>query len=76
MDVAYVGVVAHVCYKRLLPMFHLFFQTYVASVLCFAHMLQSVLFGCYVCFQLFFQVFQTYVASVSAVSDESYMCFI
>jgi hypothetical protein len=31
-NVAYVAMAVHVCYKRLFPMFHLFFQTYVASV--------------------------------------------
>jgi hypothetical protein len=31
-DVAYVAMVVHVCYKGLLPMFHLCFRTHVASV--------------------------------------------
>jgi hypothetical protein len=31
-DVAYVAMIVHVCCKHLSPMFHLFFQTYVASV--------------------------------------------
>jgi hypothetical protein len=31
-DVTYVTVVARVCCKRLFPMFHLFFQMYVAYV--------------------------------------------
>jgi hypothetical protein len=31
-DVAYVAMVIHLCCKRLSPMFHLFFQTYVSSV--------------------------------------------
>jgi hypothetical protein len=31
-DVAYVAMVVHICCKRLFPMFHLFFQIYVASV--------------------------------------------
>jgi hypothetical protein len=31
-DVAFVAMVVHVCCRRLSPMFHLFFQTYVASV--------------------------------------------
>ena len=49
-DVAYVVMVVHICCKRLFQMFHLLFQTYVASVLiwmlhiCFAHILQE-----YVC---------------------------
>jgi hypothetical protein len=32
-DIACVGMTIHVCCKRLFQMFHLFFQTYVASVL-------------------------------------------
>ena len=31
-DVPYVAMVVHVCCNRLSSMFHLFFQTYVASV--------------------------------------------
>jgi hypothetical protein len=31
-NVAYVTIVVHVCYERLFPTFHLFFQTYVVSV--------------------------------------------
>jgi hypothetical protein len=31
-DVAYVAMGGHVCCKRLFLMFHLFFQTHVASV--------------------------------------------
>ena len=31
MDVVYVTMVVHVCCKRLFPMFHLFFQTYVCK---------------------------------------------
>ena len=42
-DVTYVAMVVHVCCKHLSLMFHLCFQTYVASVfilmLCFRHML-------------------------------------
>jgi hypothetical protein len=55
-DVAYVVVVAHVCYKHLFLMFHLFFHMYVASVFIrILHMFRiyvaSVLSGCYVCLQ-------------------------
>jgi hypothetical protein len=32
LDVAYVAMVVHVYYKLLFPIFHLFSQTYVASV--------------------------------------------
>jgi hypothetical protein len=50
-DVAYVTMVVHVCCKRLSPIFHLFFQIYVANVfLCMLHMFHtyvtSVLSGC------------------------------
>jgi hypothetical protein len=31
-DVAYVAMVVHLCCKLLSPMFHLFFQTYIASM--------------------------------------------
>jgi hypothetical protein len=31
-DVAYVAIIVHVRCKCLFPMFHLFFQTYVANV--------------------------------------------
>jgi len=44
-DVAYVSMVVHVCCKLLFLMFHLFFQTYVASV--FSWMLH--MFHTYVC---------------------------
>jgi hypothetical protein len=78
-DVAYVAMVVHVCCKLLFPMFHLFFQTCVASVFIWTlHMFQpyvaSVLSGCCVCFtivskcfQVFLQLFQMHVSSVSSV---------
>jgi hypothetical protein len=61
-DVAYVAMVVHICCKRLSPMFHLFFQTYVASVFIWRlHMLHthvaSVLSRCYICFQWLFKCF-------------------
>jgi hypothetical protein len=74
-DVAYVAMVIYVRCKRMSPMFHLFFQRYVASVFiwdvayishicckCFIWMFA------YVCndFQLFLQVFQMHVSSVSS----------
>jgi hypothetical protein len=57
-NVAYVVMVVHVCCKLLFPMFHLFFQTYVASVFIWMlHMFRayvaSVLSKCCVCLQLF-----------------------
>jgi hypothetical protein len=57
-DVAYVTMVVHVCCKYLFPMFHLFFQTYVANVFIWIlHMFYtydaSVLSGCCVCVAIF-----------------------
>jgi hypothetical protein len=50
-DVAYIVMDIHVCFECMFQMFHLFFQTFVASVssrcyICFTHILQSVLSGC------------------------------
>jgi hypothetical protein len=69
-NVAYVAVVARECCKRLFPMFHLFFQTYVVSCLsecciCFTHMLQM--------FFLSFQLFMTYIACISSGCCKSRM---
>ena len=57
-DIAYVTMVIHVCYKGLLPMFHLCFRLYVASVFIWIlHMFHTyvacVLYGCCVCLQRF-----------------------
>jgi hypothetical protein len=73
-DVVYVAMVVHLCCKLLFSMFHLFFQTYVASVLIWMlHMFRAyvvcVLFGCYVCLQ-WFQVF------FASISDTCFKCFI
>jgi hypothetical protein len=77
-DVAYVARVVHVCCKRLFPMFHLFFQMYVASVFIwmlytFHTYIASVLSRCCVCLQwfssvsgVFFKCFQTHISSVSS----------
>ena len=61
-DVAYVAMVVHLCCKCLFPMFHMFFQMYVASV--FIRMLHmfhtyivSVLFGCCVRVAMVFKCF-------------------
>jgi hypothetical protein len=40
-DVAYVAMAIHVCCKRLFQMFHLFFQTYVTSVIWMLHMFHT-----------------------------------
>jgi hypothetical protein len=64
-DVAYVAVVVHLRCKRLFLMFHLIFQTYVASVfILMLHMLHtyvvSVLSGCCVCVAMSFQVLHVF----------------
>jgi hypothetical protein len=75
---SYVAMVVPVGCKLPFPMFHLFFQMYVPSVLIYMlHMFQtyvaSVLSGCCVCFtmvfkcfQVFLQVFQMHVLRVSS----------
>jgi hypothetical protein len=61
-DIAYVTMVVHICYKCLFSILHLFFQMYVTNVFIWMlHMFHtyvtSVLSGCCICLQLFFQVF-------------------
>jgi hypothetical protein len=78
LDVAYVAMVIHVCYKLLFLMFHLFSQTYVASVFIWIlHMFRtyvtSVLFECCVCFTMIFKCFPCVFVSVS---DACFKCFI
>jgi hypothetical protein len=81
LDIAYVVMVIHVCYKCLLPMFHQCFWTYVTSVficmllshiccMCFIwilHMFANV----FKCFHVFFKYFksmlQVCVSNVSIV---------
>jgi len=58
-DVAYVTMVVHVCCKLLFLMFHLFFETYIASVFIwmlhiFYTYVASVLFGYCVYFAIVF----------------------
>jgi hypothetical protein len=62
MDVAYFAMVVHVCCKLLFLMFHMFFQTCVASVFIWMlHMFHTyvatVLSGCCVCFTIVFECF-------------------
>jgi hypothetical protein len=64
-DVAYVAIVVHVCCKGLLPMFHLCFRTYVASVFIWIlHMFDTyvacILFGCCICLQMFSSIFRCF----------------
>jgi hypothetical protein len=58
-DVAYFSLIVYVCCKCLFLLFHLFFQTYVASV--FIWMLY--MFHTYVA-SVMLHMFHTYVASV------------
>jgi hypothetical protein len=73
-----VAIVVHVCCKLLFPMFHLFFQTYVASVLSgyyihFTHTLQVSYLDVVYVLQCFSSVFQVPFASVLEVY---FKCFI
>jgi hypothetical protein len=60
-DVAHVAMVVHVCCKRLFQIFHLFFQTYAASVLIWmlhmfhTYMLQEYVRNVFNCFILMLQ---------------------
>ena len=59
------SVFSDVCCKLLFPMFHLFFQTYVASVFIWMlHMFHtyvtSVLSGCCICLQWFLSIFRCF----------------
>jgi hypothetical protein len=67
-DVACVTMVIHLCCKRLSLMFHLFFQTYVASVF---HLnvtyVSHISCKCFNCFGRMLQVFHPNVAKVDLV---------
>jgi hypothetical protein len=65
-DITYVAMAIHVCCKRLFQMFHLFFQTYIASV--FICMLR--IFHTYVC-----KCFCQDVAYVLQWLFKFFMCF-
>jgi hypothetical protein len=74
-DVAYVVMAIYVCCKSLFQMFHMFFQTYVASMFIWLlHMFHtyvaSVLSRCCICFAWAFQVF------FASVLDVCFKCFI
>ena len=64
-DVAYIAMVVHVCCKLLFSMFHLVFQTYIASVFIwmlhiFTHMLQAFYLDVVHVLHLFSSVFQAF----------------
>ena len=76
-DVAYVAMVIHVYCKLLFSMFHLFVQTYFASVFIWMlHMFHtyvaSILSGCCVYFAMISSVFSRF----SSVSNACFKCFI
>jgi hypothetical protein len=91
-DVTYVSMVVHVCCKCPLPMFHLYFRTYVASVFIwmlymFHAYVACILSGCCLCLQMFSSVFRCFfkclrsmlqvcVSNVSVVLDICCKCFI
>ena len=58
VEVAYVTMAIHVCYKCMFQMFYLF-QTYVSSVL----------FGCCICCSGYTHMLQAYVLNLLSVSD-------
>jgi hypothetical protein len=64
-DAVYVAMVVHVCCMCLFPMFHLFSQTYVASV--FIRMLHM--------FHTYLQVFYLDVAYIYKMFLNVFMCF-
>jgi hypothetical protein len=71
-DVAYVAMVVYIYCKLLSPMFHLFFQSYVARVfiwiLHISHTyIASILSGCCVCSYNGFKCFSDVFASVSSI---------
>jgi hypothetical protein len=65
LDVAYVAMAIHVCFKFMFQMFQLF-QTYVASVLS----------RCCIYCTSYTRMLQVYVSNVSAVSNVRSKCFI
>ena len=87
-DVAYVAMVVHVYCKLPFLMFHLFFQTYVASVfigmlLMFYVYVASVLSECCVClqwfqafFMCFFKCFRNMFQAFHLSLDVCYKCFV
>jgi hypothetical protein len=79
-DVAYVVVVAHVCCKRLFSIFHLFFQTCVASMFIqMLHMFHTYVAGVLsrycICLQWFSSVIRCFFACISDVCRKCFNCF-
>jgi hypothetical protein len=79
-DVAYAAMIVYVCCKYMFIMFHLFFQTYVASVfILMLHMFHTYIASVFIwmlymfaiVFQVFLHMFQMHVSNVLAVS---YVC--
>jgi hypothetical protein len=77
-DIAYVAMVVHICCKLLFLMFHLFFQTYFASVF----MLMLYMFHTYVAsviaksLRMFCNDFKVFFSVLVSVLDVYFKCFI
>jgi hypothetical protein len=68
-DVAYVAMVVHVCCKLVFPMFHLFFQTYAASMFIWIlHIFHTLCCKCFICMlRMFYNGFQVFFTCVLQV---------
>jgi hypothetical protein len=79
-NVAYVATVVHLCCKHLSPLFHMFFQTYVASVFIWKlHMFHAYVANVFIwmlhmCCKVF-QVFSCVFTSVSDTCFKYFICF-
>jgi hypothetical protein len=77
-NVAYVAMVAHVCYKGLFPMFHLCFWTYCCKCvyLNVAYVLH-ICCRCFICIlHVFAMVFKLLSCIFASVSETCFKCYI
>jgi hypothetical protein len=73
-DVSYVAMVVHTCCKLPFSMFHMFFETHVASVVIWIlHMFSHV---CCKCFIWMLRIFAMILMCFVSVSDACFKCFI
>jgi hypothetical protein len=77
-DVAYVAMVVYLCCKHLSLMFHMFFQTYVASVFIWKlHMFQAYVVNVfYLDIAYILQRFSSFLGVFASVSYTCFKCFI
>jgi hypothetical protein len=77
-NVAYVAMVVHVCCKLLFPMFHLFFQTYVASLFIWMlHMFDTYACKCFIwILHMLCNSFKCFLGIFVSVSDVCFNYFI